>query len=133
LAERFVRARDAAEGINDPRLRGQVLFEISAQQRRTGMAPEDAQASEARAIAAATAIPSVISRVWIHGDIATLHARSGENDRAWTAFDRAMAEARKIDNSWARARVMAKLAQTLIDLVTPKTAATADEMSKDTP
>jgi|TARA_R110002124_G_scaffold9429_3_gene48235 peptidoglycan hydrolase-like protein with peptidoglycan-binding domain len=133
LAERFVRARDAAEGINDPRLRGQVLFEISAQQRRAGMAPEDAQASEARAIAAAAAIPSVISRVWIHGDVATLHARANESDLAWVAFHRAMAEARRIDNSWARARAMAKMAQTLIDLVTPKTAATADEMSKDSP
>lgn len=133
LAQRFVRARDAAEGIKDPRLRGQVLFEISSQQRRAGMAPEDARASEARAIAAADAIPSAISRVWIHGDIATLHARSGESDLAWAAFHRAMAEARTIDNSWARARAMAKMAQTLIDLVTPKTAATADEMSKDSP
>ncbi|MAN79021.1 MAG: hypothetical protein CMF64_01335 [Magnetovibrio sp.] len=133
LARRFVRARDAAEGINDPRLRGQALFEISSQQRRAGMAPEDSRASEARAIAAADAIPSVISRVWIHGDTATLYARSGESDLAWTAFHRAMAEARKIDNSWARARAMAKMAQTLIDLVTPKTAATADEMSKDSP
>lgn len=133
LAKRFVRARDAAEGINDPRLRSQVLFEISSQQRRAGMAPEDSQVSEARAITAANAIPSVISRVWIHGDIATLHARSGESDLAWAAFHRAMAEARTIDNAWARARAMAKMAQTLIDLVTPKTAATADEMSKDSP
>lgn len=129
LAQRFVRARDAAEGINDPRLRGQVLFEIAAQQRRAGMTTEESGTSESRAIAAAKTIPSAISRVWIHGDTATLHARAGESDLAWTAFNRAISEARKIDNSWARARALAKLAQTMIDLVTPKTAATPDEMS----
>ena len=126
LTERFVRARDAAEGINDPRLRGQALFEIAAQQRRAGLTAQESRTSESRAIAAADTIPSAISRVWIHGDTATLHARAGESEQAWTAFHRAMAEGRKIDNSWARARAMAKLAQTMMDLVAPKTAATPD-------
>jgi hypothetical protein len=133
LIDGFARARDAAEGIKDPRLRAQVLFEIAAQQGRAGLPEFEIHVSESQAVVAAQAVPSAISRVWVHGDVATLHARAGEQERAWTAFGRALSEARKIDNSWARARAMAKMAQTLIDLVAPTTAAAPDEMSKDAP
>jgi len=133
IGERFARARVAAEGITDPRLHAQVLFEIAAQQRRLGLPLDQTRISESRANATADVIPSAVSRVWVHGDVATRHARAGEEELARAAFDRALAEGRRIDNSWARARAMAKLAQTLIDLAAPKTAATADEMSKEAP
>ncbi len=132
-AKRFARAQDAAAGISDARLHAQVLFEIAAQQRRAGLPPAQVNEGEQLAITTAVTIPSAISRVWIHGDRATDHARAGEQDLAWAAFDRALIEARKIDNTWARARAMAKLAQTLIDLVAPKTAAAPDEMSPEKP
>ena len=129
LTERFARARDAAERIDDARLQAQVLFAIAAHQRMAGLAPDESKASDRLAIAAAYRIPSAISRVWVHGDTATLHARAAESDLALNAFNRAMAEARAIENSWSRARAMAKLAQTLIDMAAPGTAATADEIS----
>ncbi|MEQ8227479.1 MAG: peptidoglycan-binding domain-containing protein [Rhodospirillales bacterium] len=129
LTERFARARDAAERIDDARLQAQVLFAIAAHQRMAGLAPDEPLASERLAIAAAYRIPSAISRVWVHGDTATLHARAAESDLALNAFNRAMAEARAIENAWSRARAMAKLAQTLIDMAAPGTAATADEIS----
>ena len=133
LAERFVRAREAADGIDDPRLQAQVLFSIAARQRLAGLGPVESKESMRRAISAADSIPSVVSRVWVHGDTAALHARAGEDDMAWYAFQRAMTEARSITNPWGRARAMAKLAHTMIDIVTPATAASEDEMSSPQP
>lgn len=133
LAKRFARARDAAEGIKDARLHAQVLYEIASQQRRAGLPDDESAASERRAIAVAGEIPSALSRVWVHGDVATRHARAGEEMLARRAFDRALAEARRIEDSSARARAMAKMAQTLLDLAVPETAPTSDEMSTDNP
>ena len=133
LTKRFARARDAAEGIKDARLHAQVLFEIASQQRRAGLPGDESAISERRAISVAGDIPSAVSRVWIHGDVATLHARAGEDALARLAFDRAMAEARRIEDPWARARAMAKMAQTLLDLAVPDTAPTSEEMSTENP
>ncbi len=133
LTKRFARARDAAEGIKDARLHAQVLFEIASQQRRAGLPGDESATSERRAISVAGDIPSAVSRVWIHGDVATLHARAGEDALARLAFDRAMAEARRIEDPWARARAMAKMAQTLLDLAVPDTAPTSEEMSTENP
>ena len=133
FAERFARARDAAEGINDPRLRAHVLFDLAARQRRSHQPLDAVAASEERALDATGQVPSAVSRVWVHGDIATLHARTQGQEQAWIAFDRGMAEARRIDNSWSRARALAKLAQTLIDLVTPGTAAAESELAPEQP
>ena len=44
-----------------------------------------------------------------------------------------MAEARRIEDPWARARAMAKMAQTLLDLAVPDTAPTSEEMSTENP
>lgn len=130
LVARFVRARNAANGIKDARLRAQVLFRITAWQRRTHVPEADVNETEKQAHAAAGQIASAIGRVWVYGDAATMHARAEESVQAWKAFDRGMAEARKIDQSLARARSLAKMAQTLIDLVVPKTAE-AQEIDTD--
>ncbi len=122
LTDRFARARQATTGIKDLRLRAQVLFEIAAWQRRSKVDQTEVSKTEKLAIDAAQAAPSAVSRVWVHGDIATMHARAGEADQAWRAFARGMAEARRIDNAWGRARSLAKMSQTLIDLVARATA-----------
>jgi len=133
LADRFVRARDAADGVNDPRLRAQVLFELAAQQRRSRQPADAVRTSVERALASVDQIPSAVSRVWVHGNVATLHARSGAETEAWAAFDRGIAEVRKIENSWSRARALAKMAQTLIDLVAPTTAPAEGELTPEQP
>jgi peptidoglycan hydrolase-like protein with peptidoglycan-binding domain len=115
---RFKKAVDVAGGIDDNRLRAHTLWTISIDQRRAG----DEEGSEATANTAALAsndIKSYLTQVWMYAEIAENLARSGEAGPGWSAFEKGIEIAAKIDNSWGRARALAKLAQTLVGLVVP--------------
>jgi len=111
------RAVEAAEMIEDRRLKAHTLWLIAARQQ----AFDDGtwSVTEARAQAATDDVTGDLSRVWMFADIAEGHAIDGENDAAWRAFGRGIAIARNIENAWSRSRTLAKLAATLIRLVDP--------------
>ena len=111
------RAVEAAELIEDRRLKAHTLWLISARQQAIG---DDSWSSTGSLAEAATDdIPGDLSRVWMFADIAEGHAINGENDAAWHAFGHGISIARNIDNAWSRSRTLAKLAATLISLVDP--------------
>ena len=112
----FLKAVEAAEGIDDNRLRAHTLWTIGAEQIRAG---DDRGAKRTKALAnrATGKMKSTLSRVWMFSEIATGHAAEGEEIAAWAAFDHGLSVARSIDNSWGRARAFGKLAATLIELV----------------
>jgi len=114
----FKKAVEAAEGIDDNRLRAHTLWSIGAEQIRAGD-NRGARLTKALANQATGKIKSTLSRVWMFSEIATRHAAEGEEVAAWAAFDHGLTVARSIDNSWGRARAFGKLAATLIELVDP--------------
>jgi len=111
------RAVEAAEMIEDRRLKAHTLWLIAARQQ--ALEDDTWSATEARAQAATDDVTGDLSRVWMFADIAEGHAIDGENDAAWQAFGRGIAIARNIENAWSRSRTLAKLAATLIRLVDP--------------
>ena len=87
----------------------------SAARRRAGDAT-GATETEALAEAASEEIKSALSRVWLFSDVARNHLDIGEHDSAWSAFRRALYTSEGIDNAWARARALSKVAGILIQL-----------------
>ncbi len=118
---RFAKAAEIAGGIDDNRLRAHTLWSISTDQRRGGDTA-GAEATEQLASAASDEIKSRLTRVWMFAELASNHARASEPKISWTAFRSGIDIASKIENPWGRARALAKLAQTLIDIVVPGTA-----------
>jgi peptidoglycan hydrolase-like protein with peptidoglycan-binding domain len=118
----FKQAIDSADEIDDNQLRAHTLWTIAAEQIR---ADDERGARRTKALAnqATGLIKSTLSRVWMFSDIAASHASEGEDVAAWAAFDHGLSVARKIDNSWGRARAFGRLAATLIELVNPGKAA----------
>jgi len=114
----FNRAASIAERVDDDRLRAHTLWTIAADQRRAGD-DNDAKATESLADAATSEIKSKLTRVWMFAEIAIDHARKGESEIGWDAFSRGLGVGEKIDNAWGRARALAKLAHTLVELVNP--------------
>jgi hypothetical protein len=113
----FRRAIQTAETIDDRRLRAHTLWVIAARQKATGGA--DWETTEALARSATASIVGGLSRVWMYADLAEGHANEGEDQAAWHAFEEGIAIAETIDNAWSRARILAKLAATMIHLVDP--------------
>ncbi len=111
------RAIEAADMIEDRRLRAHTLWLIAARQGAAG--DDDWERTEIRAQEATNEITGDLSRVWMFADIAEGHAIAGESEAAWRAFERGIGIARDIDNAWSRSRTLAKLAATLISLVDP--------------
>lgn len=111
----FNRAIAAAGQIKDNQLRAHVLWTLSADRRRVGD-EAGAEASDAIAMRATEAIKSVLSRVWVYGDIAYNHAERRERDQAWKAFRAGLSIAENLQNAWGRARALGKLATTLMRL-----------------
>lgn len=111
------RAVETANLIDDRRPRAHTLWLIADRQR----AVKDGgwEDTERLAIKATEEVVGNLSRVWMYADLAEGHALKGENDAAWRAFDRGLALARETENTWSRARTLAKLAATLIQLVDP--------------
>ncbi len=114
----FQKATTLAAQISDDRLRAHTLWSIAFEQRRHG---EESRAVKTETLAheATEAIKSRLSQAWMHSELASDHARHGANDLAWTALKRGLSIGQTIDNPWGRARALAKLAQTLIELVSP--------------
>ena len=84
------------------------------------IAQAGARRTEVLAREASAAIKSPLSRVWMFGDISASHVVAGEPDYAWTAFLNGLDVAQGVDNDWARARALSKLASTLADLKRPE-------------
>ncbi len=116
-ARSYKRAIDAVMRIEDQRLKAHTLWLIASSQR----VREDSgwRSTEELAELATDEIIGALSRVWMFAELAEGHALDGENDAAWRSFSRGLSLAADIDNSWSRARTMAKLAATLIRLVDP--------------
>lgn len=111
------RAIEAADMIEDRRLRAHTLWLIAARQGAAG--DDNWERTEIRAQEATNEITGDLSRVWMFADIAEGHAIAGRSEAAWRAFERGIGIARDIDNAWSRSRTLAKLAATLISLVDP--------------
>ncbi len=116
----FERAVTTAEGIEDSRLKAQTLWTIAAARRRVGDI-KGATTTETRAEAATEDVKSTLTQVWMFSEIAAGHAQMGESDVGWAAFNRGLKIAEGITNAWGRSRALARLAQTLIQLVEPGT------------
>ncbi len=116
---RFKKAIEIAAGIDDNRLRAHALWTISSDQRRAGDV-QGSSATEDLAVIASGEIKSHLTQVWMYSELASVHAAFNEPAPGWQAFERGLAIASEINNPWGRARALAKLAQTLIDLVVPE-------------
>jgi peptidoglycan hydrolase-like protein with peptidoglycan-binding domain len=111
------RAVEAAEMIEDRRLKAHTLWLIAARQETIG--DDSWNATETLAQEATGEVTGDLRRVWMFAEIAEGHAIDGENEAAWQAFRRGIDIAKGIDNAWSRSRTLAKLAATLISLVDP--------------
>ena len=127
----FEDAVETARRIQDDQLRAHVLWTLWAERNRLGD-EAGAQRTEALAREASAEIKSSLSRVWMFGDISSSHVVAGEPDHAWAAFLNALDVAQGVDNAWARARALSKLASTLADLDRPgqEAAVPAKSLSK---
>lgn len=114
----FIKAAELASKITDPRLRAYTLWSVGCQQRHAGD-EHGAEATEALADRSTGDIKSQLSRVWMFADLAAQHARQGYPATGWEAFQQGLKISKSIDNAWSRARSLAKLAQTLIELIVP--------------
>jgi len=114
----FQRAAGLASEIEDNRLRAYTLWSVAYQQERGG---DQVGSDETRGLALKTTdeIKSRLSRVWMYADLAAQNARRGDDALAWDAFNSGLEAGKAIDNPWGRARSLAKLAQTLIELIAP--------------
>ena len=117
-AQVFEDAVKTAQQIKDDQLRAHVLWTLWAERNRMGD-EAGARRTEALAHESSAAIKSPLSRVWMFGDISSNHVVAGEPNHAWTAFLNALDVAQEVDNAWARARALSKLASTLADLDRP--------------
>lgn len=111
------RAVEAANLIDDRRLKAHTLWLISARQRALNDA--NWEATTALADTATKEVTGALSQVWMFAGLAEGHALAGESEAGWRAFEHGVEIARTIDNAWSRARTLAKLASTLIRLVDP--------------
>lgn len=114
----FQKATNLAAKIDDSRLRAHTLWSIAFEQRLRDD-QRGAEKTEKSANQATAEIKSRLSQVWMFSELASNHARHGANDLGWVTFRRGLSVGQTIDNAWGRARAMAKLAQTLIELVAP--------------
>lgn len=114
---RFNRAAEVADGIDDSRLRAHTLWTISTAQHHGGD-QEGSNKTKLLAKKASDDIKSRLTRVWMYSELAGENVQSRDMPAAWDAFESGISIAKDIDNPWGRSRALAKLAQTLIELVT---------------
>jgi hypothetical protein len=107
-------AAETASKIEDGGLRAQSLWHLASVQVRDG----SAGFAETRWLAweAAKSIASDLDRSWTLSRLALSSAERGETDLAKTTFEAALAVAAQIENSFARATALAKLATTLVKI-----------------
>ena len=114
----FLNASKMAAQIKDNRLRAYTLWSIAYEQRKSGD-HQAANTMETLANTATSAIKSRLSQVWMFTDLAAQHVRRGDAKLGWVLFNRGLNVGQSINNAWARARALAKLAQTLLELAAP--------------
>ncbi len=112
----FRRAVASADRISDNMLRARTLWAIAADQRLSGDTGA-AGKTEKLAETATSSIRSALTRVWMFCNIATDSQAAGRPELARRAFDRALELSKTIDNPWGRARALARLAATQVDLL----------------
>ena len=112
------RAIDLATQISDSRLKARALWLMSAHYEEHGHERETRRLAQL-ARGATLEITSKLSQVWMFSNLAILHAYNGNFEAGWTAFHNGLAIAQNIENSWNRARTLAKLASTMVILVDP--------------
>lgn len=110
--EAFRQAVDSAGRISDDKIRARTLWNIADANQ------DETHATETRVLAekATEDIISDLSKMWMFCEIALDRKAAGKTDVAWQAFNRALDISESIPNAWGRARAMAKLASSLIDL-----------------
>jgi len=111
----FRRAIASAGRIDDNMLRAKTLWAITDAQRRSGDITA-ANKTGTLAETETTSIRSKLTRVWMFCNIATDRKAAAAPGLAARAFDRALTLAEGIANPWARARALAYLASTQVDL-----------------
>ena len=109
------RAITSSGRISDNMLRARTLWAIADAQRTSGDTTA-ATKTETLAETATTSIRSKLTRVWMFCNIATDHVARQSLVLAGKAFDRALTLAKDITNPWGRARALARLARTQVDL-----------------
>ncbi|MBL95780.1 MAG: hypothetical protein CFH06_01712 [Alphaproteobacteria bacterium MarineAlpha3_Bin5] len=112
------RAIYLATQISDSRLKARALWLMSAYYEEHGHERETRRIMQL-ARGATLEISSRLSQVWMFSNLANLHAYNGNFEAGWTAFYNGLAVAQNIENSWNRARTLAKLASTMVILVDP--------------
>jgi hypothetical protein len=107
-------AAETAAKIEDSGLRAQSLWHLASVQARDG----SAGSAKTRSLAweATKSITSDLDRSWTLSRLALSSAERGETDLAKTTFEAALAVAAQIENSFARATALAKLATILVQL-----------------
>lgn len=110
----FEAAAETASKIDDDGLRAQSLWHLASVQARDGT--EGSHHTRNRALEAADGIASALDRSWTLARLALTSAREGEPGLARETFDAAIAVASKIENGFARASALAKLAATLVEM-----------------
>ncbi len=98
----------AANRIEDPALRAQVLWTLHDSGAGPKIDPEMAEA-------ASRAIPDAFSRVWMFADLARVRLKSADGEGARIHWRRALESARPIADLWTQARALAVLSSLLLD------------------
>jgi len=111
----YQRAVRSAGKISDNMLRARTLWSIADAQRASGDTAA-AMTTEALAETATSSIRSNLTLVWMFCNIAIDHKADAAPTRAQKAFTRALGVSKTISNPWGRARALARLASTQIDL-----------------
>ncbi|MBT4464679.1 MAG: peptidoglycan-binding protein [Rhodospirillaceae bacterium] len=114
-ADAFETAIELAGGIVDDKLRSHRLWSIAAAQRRAGDGP-GSDDTETLAERATGEVKSALTRAWMFTDLALEHLDEGNATAAWASFHRALGITADITNPWARARALAHLASSHVDL-----------------
>jgi hypothetical protein len=107
-----------ATNIIDPRLKARTLWLLS-EHRRTNGDQVGAEKIALLAMEKTYEIGSAFSQAWMFSSLAIEYAYSNNLDAGWAAFQNGLKIAKSIENSWNRARTLAKLATTMIILIDP--------------
>ena len=107
-----------ATNIIDPRLKARTLWLLSEHRRADGD-QKGAKKIALLAMEKTHEIGSTFSQAWMFSSLAIEYAQNNKLDAGWAAFQNGIKIAKNIENSWNRARTLAKLATTMIILVDP--------------
>ncbi|MCW9034978.1 MAG: peptidoglycan-binding protein [Rhodospirillales bacterium] len=101
-----------AQEIKDERIKAQTMWSLLSLIKET----EKRDQLEQNALDASNGIKSGFSRSWIFADAALSSFRDGKPEKARETFMTGIAIADTITNPWGRARILAKLANVLVEL-----------------